>query len=88
MNQSAWLNAAILRTTAEWSRQDVKKRQKKGKERARERERADGTITKLKEEADGKRGDGGGGFDVISMVIYSRFSTTEENTTEYLSTGV
>lgn len=38
MNQSARLNAAILRTTAEWSRQDVKKRQKKGKERARERE--------------------------------------------------
>lgn len=27
MNQSAWLNAAILRTQAEWKRQDVKERQ-------------------------------------------------------------
>lgn len=47
------------------------KRQKKGKERARERASvcADGTITKLKEEADGKTGDGGG--DVIPMVIFN-----------------
>lgn len=67
MNQSAWFNAAILRTTAEWSRQDVKKKTKE-RERERERERADGTITKLKEDVDGKRGDGAG-VDVISMVI-------------------
>lgn len=28
MNQSAWLNAAILRTLAQWSRQDVKDKRK------------------------------------------------------------
>lgn len=48
MNQSAWLNAAILRTPAEWKRQDVKKKS------------ADGTITKLEKEADGMTGKGGG----------------------------
>ena len=57
MNQSAQLNAAILRTPAEWNRQDVKERQRM--KTAREGEKADGTITKLKEEAGGKTGEGG-----------------------------
>lgn len=56
MNQSAWLNAAILRTPAEWNRQDVKEIQRSKTERGREK--ADGTITKLEEEADGKTGEG------------------------------
>lgn len=57
MNQSAQLNAAILRAPAEWNRQDVKERQRRKTERGRAK--ADGTITKLEEEADGKTGEGG-----------------------------
>lgn len=65
MNQSARLNAAILRTPAEWNRQDVNERQRRKTER--EGEKADGTITKLKEAADGKTGEGGGSCEWMGL---------------------
>lgn len=64
MNQSASLNAAILRTPAERKRQDVRAGQRGEMHEERERERkADGRITKLEEEeeADEKTGEEGRG---------------------------
>lgn len=55
MNQSTWFNVAILRTLAV-EETGWKERQR----RKTESERADGTITKLEEEADRKTGEGEG----------------------------